>query len=88
MYPNPAREMVSISVYRSYDESMAVTGEKRDDRLLVRVVSMLGSEVARWETRTGASIELPVTALKGVYFVRVEQVGNPAESGATSFVVE
>lgn len=89
VYPNPANDHVAISVYRTFAEDQPVTGRRQDDWFVVRVVSMLGTEVARFDTRAGLSIELPVRHLpKGVYFVRVEQAGNPAESGTTSFVVE
>ena len=89
VYPNPAQDRVSISVYRTYAENLPVTGNRETEQLLVRVVSMLGTEVARFDARAGDAIDLPVKHLpKGVYFVRVEQAGNPAESGTTSFVIE
>lgn len=89
VYPNPAQDVVSISVYRTYSENMAVTGESNNNHVLVRVVSMLGTEVASFDAHTGDEIKLPVKSLpKGVYFVRVEQVGNSQESSTTSFVVE
>lgn len=88
-YPNPAKDMVAISVYRTYDENEAVTG--REEYLQVRIVTTLGEEVLSFETRPGGILNVPVQDMpSGVYFVRVEQRGSmtTSETGSTSFVVQ
>lgn len=86
VYPNPASDNITISVYRNGAEAQQVTGGV--EKLVVHVVTAMGQEVATFNTVSGGSMRMETTHLaSGIYFIRVESPMG-GDSGRVMFTVK